>query len=156
MCADEYPRLVGLLALQVGDRLVAEELAQETLLALCRHWDRVERPGAWLTQVGLNRANSWWRRRLAERRAQARHGPSAETADEEGPGRLEAEELRRLVANLPRRQRMAVALRFYEHRSVTEAAALMGCAEGTVKALTHQAMGRLREQLVPVEERPHG
>ena len=44
VCAEEYPRLVGLLALQVGDRLVAEELAQDTLLALCRHWGRVDRP----------------------------------------------------------------------------------------------------------------
>ena len=156
MCAEEYPRLVGLLALQVGDRLVAEELAQDTLLALCRHWGRVERPTAWLTRVGLNRANSWLRRRLAERRAQARHGPTVDAVEEEGTGRVEAEELRRRVAVLPQRQRMVVALRFYEHHSVAEAAAVMGCAEGTVKALTHQAVQRLREQLAPEQEAHHG
>ena len=78
VCAEEYPTLVGLLALQVGDRLVAEELAQDTLLALCRHWGRVERPTAWLTRVGLNRANSWLHRRLAEHRAQARHADGDE------------------------------------------------------------------------------
>lgn len=156
VCADEYPRLVGLLALQVGDRRVAEELAQDTLLALCRHWTRVERPTAWLTRVGLNRANSWLRRRLAERRAQARHGPTAAIAEDEGPGRMEADELRRRVAALPRRQRTAVALRFYEQHTVAEAAAVMGCAEGTVKALTHQAVTRLREQEATAEERTHG
>lgn len=156
MCGEEYPRLVGLLALQVGDRFVAEELAQDTLLAMCRHWRRIEQPAAWLTRAGLNRANSHLRRRAAERRARARHGPVATTAEDEGPARSEAGELRRRVAALPRRQRLAIALRFYEHYSVAETAAFMGCAEGTVKALTHQAVTRLREQLDAVEERPHG
>jgi DNA-directed RNA polymerase specialized sigma24 family protein len=37
----------------------------------------------------------------------------------------------------------AVALRFYAEMSVAEAAAAMACREGTVKALTSQAMATL-------------
>ena len=34
----EHPRLVGLLTLYVGDRRVAEQLAQDALVKLCQHW----------------------------------------------------------------------------------------------------------------------
>lgn len=146
---------MGLLLLQVGDRHVAEELAQDTLLALCRHWERVERPGAWLTRTGVNRANSWLRRRLAERRAHARHGPDPAVAPEVSYD-MEAEDLRRRIAALPPRQRTAVALRYYEQYSVAETADVMRCAEGTVKALTHQAIANLRAVMDTSEEHRHG
>lgn len=155
LCEAEYPRLVGLLALQVGDRYVAEELAQETLLALCRNWSSVDNPRAWLNRVGLNRSKSWFRRRYAERRAYRRHGVSPEAVDgAEGLGH-EDEALRRAVSSLPPRQRMVIALRFYEQYSVAETADAMDCAEGTVKAQTHHAIASLRAQFDPNEEHQH-
>ena len=39
--AREMPRVVGTLALYCGDRDVAEELAQEALVRICRDWERV-------------------------------------------------------------------------------------------------------------------
>ena len=51
------------------------------------------------------------------------------------------------VAALPPRQRDAVLLRIVEGRSTREAARIMGCAEGTVKALLHQGVERLRESM---------
>ncbi len=51
------------------------------------------------------------------------------------------------VAALPPRQRDAVLLRILEGRSTREAAGIMGCAEGTVKALLHQGVERLRESM---------
>lgn len=154
LCEAEYPRLVGLLALQVGDRAVAEELAQETLLALCRHWPSVDDPRAWLNRVGLNRSHSWWRRRYAERRAYRRHGVSPEAVD--GLEVVHEDDvLRQAVASLPPRQRMVIALRFYEQYSVRETAEAMGCAEGTVKAQTHHAVASLRARFDASEERQH-
>jgi RNA polymerase sigma factor (sigma-70 family) len=145
VCREQYPRLVGLLALQVGDRDVAEELAQDALAEFVRHHATVEDPSRWLTRVALNLSRSRLRRRSAERRAYRRHGPTdtihvdAEAAD--------VVHVRRLVAALPLRQRTAVVLRFFEQYSVADTAAVMGCAEGTVKALTHQAMSRLRVEM---------
>lgn len=52
--------------------------------------------------------------------------------------------VRQAVADLPPRQRQAILCRFYGQLSVAETAASMRCAEGTVKALTHQAIANLR------------
>ena len=60
--------------------------------------------------------------------------------------------LRAVVAGLPRRQREAVVLRYLVDLSVSETAAVMGCAEGTVRALTSQALSSLRTQLGPTFE----
>ena len=76
-CAEEFPRLAGALSLYLGDRAIAEELAQEALLKACRRWERVsqlESPGGWTWRVARNLAKSHLRRRRAERRARARLG----------------------------------------------------------------------------------
>ena len=155
LCRAERPRLVGLLALQVGDRAVAEELAQEVLVKLCVAWPRVDQPARWLTRVAVNTGNSWIRRRMAERRAYARHGMPSEAVEQVDSAATVT--VRQAVAGLPKRQRTAVILRFYEQLSVAETAALMGCAEGTVKALTHKAVRRLQtEELIDAEAVWHG
>ncbi len=146
-----FPKLVGLVSLQCGDPTVAEEIAQETL---SRYWERsrstvIASPEAWTYRVAMNLSNSWWRRRAAERRAR-RHAdtdwmadPTTSTAD--------AVAVRDAVAGLSVRQREAVLLRFYADLSVAETAGVMGCAEGTVKALTHQALAVLGRSGLSVE-----
>jgi RNA polymerase sigma factor (sigma-70 family) len=146
-CEANYPRLVGLLALYVRDRGVAEELAQETLLRVCQRWSEVRHmnsPHAWSVRVSLNIANSWGRRRAAERRAQARYGDTS--PPESLPDHAAVLAVREAISRLPRRQRTALVLRYYEEFSVVETASIMQCAEGTVRALTHQAMQRLRQE----------
>ena len=142
-CRDHHPRLVGLLALQVGDRSIAEELAQDVLVAVCERWGSLDQPRAWANRVALNRASSWWRRRQAEWRANARHGPHPSTSTQQDPGEVLA--VRELVAALPDRQRTALLYRYYASMTVAETAQSMRCAEGTVRALTHQAMSTLRD-----------
>jgi RNA polymerase sigma factor (sigma-70 family) len=58
------------------------------------------------------------------------------------------------VARLPRRQRAALVLRYFADLPVADVADLMGCSQGTVKALTHQAIAALRARggLVELEE----
>jgi DNA-directed RNA polymerase specialized sigma24 family protein len=59
------------------------------------------------------------------------------------------------VAGLPPRQRAVIVARFYLGYDVAGAAALLGCAEGTVKAATAHALANLRRSgLVhdPIEE----
>lgn len=146
LCRQEYPRLLGMLALHVGDRWVAEELAQEAVVELSRQWPKVrsmKRPRAWLARVAMNKANSWWRRRYAERRAMDRLGalPEAKpTADV-----VDAMAVREAVSTLPRRQREALVLRYYAGLTSTEVAQHMGCAPSTVRVLTHQAINGLRD-----------
>ncbi|MEO0346467.1 MAG: RNA polymerase sigma factor [Pseudomonadota bacterium] len=58
-----------------------------------------------------------------------------------------ARSVRELVADLPERQREVVVLRVFESMSVAETARVMGCREGTVKALLHKAMAKLRSMV---------
>lgn len=145
-CRAQHPRIVGLLRLRADDQ-TAEELAQDTLVRICRHWETVRdhpRPEAWVATTALNLASSWWRRRLAGRRALARH-QAREIGDARGSvDQADAIAVRGAVAGLPARQRQVIALRYYTGLSVRETAAAMRCAEGTVKALTFHAMANLR------------
>jgi len=69
----ESARLVAVLAAMVRDVGVAEELAQDTLLAALEHWPAEgipDKPGAWLMTAGKNRALDWLRRAALMRRKQ--------------------------------------------------------------------------------------
>lgn len=150
-CARLRPRLVGALRLQLGDVGVAEELAQEALARVWDRWPTVQRadsPEAWAYRVAFNLARSHFRRRAAERRANARLGPG--TREGADPADADVESLmlvRAAVAALPPRQRTAIALRYYADLAVGPTAVAMGCAPGTVKALTAQGVAGLRARL---------
>lgn len=146
-CEREHGRLVGILTLHLGDRRVAEELANEALITLCERWstiDELRNPQAWVTRVALNQANSWLRRRVAERRARAR------LADQPAPAAPadtdDALAIRTAVAALPQRQRAALVLRYWDGMSAAEAGEVLGIEPATVRALTHQAVTALRTE----------
>jgi RNA polymerase sigma-70 factor (ECF subfamily) len=58
---------------------------------------------------------------------------------------LELDEVRRLMVNLPKREKEALVLRIFEDFSVAQTAGIMGCREGTVKALLFKALKKIRE-----------
>jgi RNA polymerase sigma-70 factor (ECF subfamily) len=139
-CEETRGRLVAALVLYTGDRHVAEELAQEALARAWERWDRVgamASPEGWTFRTARNLAVSRWRRLGVERRA--RRATTPVVADP-----AEGVALRDAVAALPERQRATIVARYYLGLSVAEAAAHLGCAEGTVKAATSQALDRLR------------
>jgi RNA polymerase sigma-70 factor (ECF subfamily) len=143
-CRAIRDRLVGSLTLYCGDRAVAEELAQEALVRLWERWDRVSAmasPEAWTYRTAFNLASSWGRRRSAERRAN-RRSLRITTTQVDDPAMVET--VRSAVAALPQRQRAIVVCRFYLTMTVAETAEALGCAEGTVKSATHQALANLR------------
>jgi RNA polymerase sigma factor (sigma-70 family) len=132
------------LALYCGDRELAQELAQDALVRLCRDWEKVrnlDHPEAWLHRVGLNLTNSFFRRRAAELRARQRLHPVTEAPR---PERSDAELLDAL-RGLPQRQRAALLLRYYAGLSTRESAQALNCPEGTVKTLVHKGINKLRE-----------
>jgi len=151
-CRREFPKLVGLLTLYCGDQATAEDLAQETLARVWQRWDSVHQLGSpelWARRVAVNLANSWFRRRSAGARALGR--AASLVGQHEAPNEPD-DELRRVIAGLAPRQRAVLLLRFYEDLSVTDTARLMRCREGTVKALTAQALDALRRRGISAEE----
>jgi RNA polymerase sigma factor (sigma-70 family) len=147
-CSALHPRLVGVLSLQCGDRRLAEEIAQDTYARVCERWSQVramESPEAWTFRVAFNLLASRFRRAAAERRAHDRVVP----ARDDGPDDpTDAIAVRAAVSALPARQRSAVVLRYFADLSVVATAEIMGCAPGTVKSLTSQALDRLRAVVI--------
>ncbi|MBL8777149.1 MAG: sigma-70 family RNA polymerase sigma factor [Acidimicrobiales bacterium] len=144
-CRDAWPRLVAGLVVWCDSRAVAEELAQETLVRVWERWSQVAEtrdPDAWMWRVAINLSRSSWRRSMAERRALRRAG-GLRVRVPEAPTALD-EDLLAAVRSLPERQRRAVVLRHVVDLPVAVVAEAMGCADGTVRALTHQGLERLR------------
>ncbi|TMK23246.1 MAG: sigma-70 family RNA polymerase sigma factor [Actinobacteria bacterium] len=149
MFALHYRRLLRYAYLLTRGR-GAEDLVQEAFLKALRKWDRSAAPETFypwcqttLTRLHLNAL----RRGFRERRAYQRHGEDDVHHDPEGRDPL----VMQALATLPPRQRAATVLRYYEDLSVNEIAERMGAAEGTIKALLHQARQRLQIELGPRE-----
>jgi RNA polymerase sigma-70 factor (sigma-E family) len=148
-CRSVHARLVRSLASYTGDPALAEELAQEALARAWERWDRVQRmdaPSMWVYRTALNLARSAFRRRGAERRALARLAGREATPEAD---RADIVAVRTAILELPPRQRAAVVLRYHADLSVEETADVLQCAPGTVKALTSQAISRMRAQFEP-------
>lgn len=145
VCEREHPVLVGALGLYLGDRVEAEDIAQEALVRLVQRWplDGVENPGAWVMRVAFNLATSSFRRRSSQRRAMDRLAVRRRADDPADTA--EVLTVRRAVLGLPDRQRHAVVLRYFGDLSVRETARQLGCPEGTVKTLVYQAIKSLRQ-----------
>ena len=147
-CAQAYPRLVAGLAHYCGDLYLAEEFAQSALLKACRDWPTVQQarsPVGWCYRVGVNAANSWFRRVAAERRARTRMGPSPEVHND--PDQADRLSVHAALARLSPAQREAVLLRFFLDLSVQETAEVLTSTPGAVRGLTHRAVQALRDEL---------
>jgi RNA polymerase sigma-70 factor, ECF subfamily len=131
-----------------GSWTIAEEVAQETFLRAFGRVERLTNAEGWVRQVAANLARSRMRRLGAEVRAVGRLA-ARPLPPSPGSDLLPAEFDRfwSQVRELPRRQAQAVALYYLEDRPVRDVAELMGCSEGTAKALLHQARQRLARRL---------
>ncbi len=96
---------------------------------------------AWLLTITANVARKSWRRARPD--ASLPNRDSAVLATDSSA----AMDLARSVATLTDRQRLAVELYYYLGLPVTEVAAAMDCAEGTVKSTLADARVRLRSTL---------
>jgi RNA polymerase sigma-70 factor (ECF subfamily) len=131
------------------DRSLAEDMAQEAFLKAFRSLASFRGESAfstWLTAVALNT----YRSRL---RAEGPPLSSLEVTAESGaaPGALkdmlvrERDELvRRAVLALPARYRDAIVVYYFHERDLSQSAAVLGVAEGTLKAQLHRGRQLLR------------
>jgi RNA polymerase sigma factor (sigma-70 family) len=144
----EYPRVVKLADALSGSQDGAWDIAQEAFLWAYRDWDRVrsyKHQAAWVRRVAANLATSGLRRRLVEARALARLAARREPALDRLPA--ENADFWRAVRVLPHRQAQAVALYYLEDLSIAQAAVVLDCAEGTVRAHLAKARRALARRL---------
>jgi RNA polymerase sigma-70 factor (sigma-E family) len=131
-----------------GDWHEAEDLAQTAFVRLYLAWSRIDRTEPInsyvrkiVTRTYLNQRRQLWRRLERLTSAPPEPSPVPETAPEQ---RLV---VMRALAQVPRRQRAALVLRYWEDLSLTEAADVLGCSVGTVKSQCARGLQRLRELL---------
>jgi RNA polymerase sigma-70 factor (ECF subfamily) len=133
------------------ERTQAEDAAQESLVRVWKALDRYDGRAAlssWIYAITRNRCLTALDRRrsldsLDELGEEAEFGLPA--TGQPGDGR--AEELLELVQLLPERLRRVLLLYYYEERSVSEVALMLGCPEGTVKTTLFRARAALAEML---------
>ncbi|MDQ1742798.1 MAG: hypothetical protein QOE23_1137 [Pseudonocardiales bacterium] len=154
----DHPDLAELVAphwdvlVRVAGRLAAPGSRDDVLQdALTLAWRRRAGydPGrgsvrAWLLVITADQARKSWRRyRIWHPLAEE---PPAASPDPAVRADLETD-LEAAIAGLPRRQRLAVQLRYYADLDVNDIAAVMRCSTGTVKSTLHDARTALRARL---------
>lgn len=150
------PSLVRFAYLVTGNANDAQDAVQDALVSIYPHWSRLQSLGtveAYVRRVIVNRHISRWRawsrhetsRAEPEAGLGARHEPDAvaDLADTQADAALAWQ----LCATLPRAQRAAVVLRFYEDQSFAQIAEVLGCSESTARSHVHRALATLRIHL---------
>lgn len=102
---------------------------------------------AWLVTLTVNVGRDHLRRERRRRMLWAWWGGEAPTHVEPQPPHHPDTLVWREVAALPRLQREVLILRIIDDRSTAECAAILGRAEGTVKASLARALVRLRTRI---------
>jgi RNA polymerase sigma-70 factor (sigma-E family) len=126
-----------------GDPHLAQDVVQECLMRAQQRWTRisqVDAPGAYLKRMVTNEFLSWRRRRKA-------HAP-LHAVDPPGPDPSayydEREAMLQRIDKLPRKQKAAVVLRYYEGYDDAEIAETLNCSKGTVRSHISRALATLR------------
>ena len=151
---EHYVRLVRLAVLLLGDAGRAEEVVQDSFVAIYRRWDRmsdVDAP-AYLRQTVVNRSRSVLRH-LAVVHKHPEHAPVDEPgADHDVLRGAQRQAVIDAMLGLPRRQREVLALRYYLDLSEREIAETLGISPGAVKSHASRGADALRRSLSPLLE----
>ncbi|GAA1963955.1 SigE family RNA polymerase sigma factor [Catenulispora subtropica] len=158
--ATRWPALVRTAYLLSGDRHLAEDLAQVALEKTAMAWSRVRDAhdvDAYVRRILVNTHLSRFRRkRVQEVLAPSMPDPAAPDPAAPDPAQRLAD--RELVlaalATLPRRQRAVIVLRYWEDRSESQTAEILGCAIGTVRSQAHKALAKLRVSPLLADDDP--
>lgn len=153
--ATHWSSMVRLAWLFVHDSALAEEIAQDSFVALHRKWASMhdtERAGGYLRQSVVNRARSALRHDKVVRRQQADDiasgralgSTTVRSAEDDVIGRERHIELVALLATLPQRQREVLTLRYYLDLDEAGIADALGISRGAVKSHAHRGLAALR------------
>ena len=148
--ASHYRSLVRLAMLLVRDIGTAEEVVQDSFVAMHGGWRRLgdsEKALSYLRQSVVNRSRSVLRHRVVVDRNAPKPPPDMPSAEHGAIALLERSAVIAALRTLPARQREALVLRFYGDMSEAQIADAMQISKGAVKSHTARAMATLRATL---------
>ncbi|KAA9159770.1 SigE family RNA polymerase sigma factor [Amycolatopsis acidicola] len=147
--AGRLDRLLRYATALTCDPHLAQDVVQEVLLRAQVRWPRIssmDAPESYLRRMVTNEYLSW-RRRRASKVIASTHGKldelGAPTADH-AHRYAERDAMRHRIARLPRKQRAAILLRYYEDCTDEQIGEVLGCATGTVRSHISRALSALR------------
>lgn len=153
------PRIKGYMTRLGAPEQQAEELAQETMLAVWRkaalYDPERSGPASWIFAIARNQRADAWRRRHAAERMTADVEPEAVAAipdDSPGPeaalaGARRDRAVRAALSTLPSEQKTVVELSFFSELAHPAIAERLGLPLGTVKSRLRLAMEKIRRAL---------
>jgi len=158
------PGMLRLAEATVGTRAVAEEVCQETWLAVFKGVDRFEGRSSfktWLYRVLLNRARTNAGREQRAGRPDSEvverfdangawtepPAPWSDRVDDRLDARRLAVRVHQLLPELPEQQRQVVLLRDVEGLSSADVTSLLGISDGNQRVLLHRGRAKLRDRL---------
>ncbi|MGW0213172.1 SigE family RNA polymerase sigma factor [Micromonospora chokoriensis] len=135
-----------------GDSHHAQDLVQETMVRVQLNWRRVSRADSPERYVRRMLTNQYvdWRRGSWVRRVLLREEPDASVpaSADHAQSAVDRDQIWSWLSRLPRRQRAALVLRYYEDLPDAEIANVLGCAVGTVRSSISRALATLRAEYV--------
>ena len=145
-----YRSLVRLAVLLVRDIATAEEVVQDSFIAMHDAWRRLrdsDKALSYLRQSVVNRSRSVLRHRVVVDRNAPKPAPDMPSAEQGALSLLERSAVIAALRKLPPRQREALVLKFYADLSEAQIAASMGISQGAVKSHTARGMASMRAVL---------
>ncbi|MEU8128247.1 SigE family RNA polymerase sigma factor [Micromonospora sp. NPDC049049] len=135
-----------------GEPHQAQDLVQETMVRVQLNWRRVARADSPERYVRRMLTNQYvdWRRGSWVRRVLLRGEPDASVPmpTDHAQSAVDRDQVWSWLSRLPRRQRAALVLRYYEDLPDVEIADILGCAVGTVRSSISRALATLRAEYV--------
>jgi RNA polymerase sigma-70 factor (sigma-E family) len=151
--AAHYRRLVRLSVLLVRDLETAEEVVQDSFVAMHGRWRTLQEPDkglAYLRQTVVNRSRSVLRHRGVQARYVAPAVPDHPGADEHALVSERRTAVLDALRELPARQREVLALRYYLDLSEADIAQTLGISRGAVKSHASRGVTALRSLMEDV------
>lgn len=148
--AAHYHSLVGLAVLLLRDVATAEEVVQDSFVAMHANWRRLRDSSkalSYLRQCVVNKSRSVLRHRIIVDRHALQLLPDMPSAEQGAMALLERSAVVAALHELSDRQREAVVLRYYAEFSEAQIASAMGISRGAVKSHTARAISALRDVL---------
>jgi RNA polymerase sigma-70 factor (sigma-E family) len=145
-----YTRMLRVAVVLLGDPAAAEDVVQDSFLALYTGWARVREKDeavGYLHRSVVNGSRSRLRRRAVAIRLRPLREPDAISAEDAALATLVSGPLIAAMAALPRREREAVLFRHYLDLSEQQAAQALGLRVGSVKGYASRGLAKLRSAL---------
>lgn len=138
--------LLRIAVLMCGDVHEAQDLLQDALVILAKHWHKVRdgHPDAYTRRILYTQNVSRWRKRRLE--------VVSDDPPESGGVVLtdtwvDYQDVRDALKQVPPKARAVLILRYFEDQTESATAQTLGVSVGTVKSQAHSALAKMREIL---------